>query len=124
MLNVVVLFQWAATVYALRVYWNFYHFGDASGTDRTGKYNLRKYDCLEGQISSGPGTSSCSAESLCAESAFFTSPDYPSHRVMRVLLTVYGALATESLVVFAAGIIILVLLLVLHRWRQILFRDP
>lgn len=124
MLNVVILFHWAAIVHAVRVYWEFYHFGKASGTGRAGRYSIRKYDCLEAQINSALGTSSCSAESPCAESAFFTSPDYHSHRVMMVLLTVYSAIAMASLVAFAAGIIFLVLLLILHRWAPGSIRRP
>lgn len=117
-LNVVVLFHWAATVHALRVFLNFYHLGDV------GKHNIHKYDCLEDQISSAPGTSSCSAESLCAERTFFTSPDFHSHRVMMLLLFVYDGLAIENVVAFAAGITFLVLMLALHRWAPELIQRP
>lgn len=122
-LNAVVLFHWAATVYALRVYWNFYHFRNVSDTSRAGD-NILKYDCLEEQISSAPGTSSCSAESLCAESAFFTNPDYYSHRAMLVVLAAYSALATTSLTFFAVGMFVLVLVLSLHRWAPESIQRP
>ncbi|KAG6365357.1 hypothetical protein INS49_006967 [Diaporthe citri] len=124
MLNVVVLSHWAATVYALRVYWEFYDFTGAPDTGRVRKYNINKYDCLEDQLSSAPGTSSCSAESLCAESAFFTSPDFHSHRAMLVLLVTYSAPAAASLIFFAVAIVALVFLLSLHRWAPQIIQRP
>ncbi|KAK2763177.1 hypothetical protein FQN54_009813 [Arachnomyces sp. PD_36] len=59
--------QWAATIYVIQ----------GGGEGNSSETIYPSYSCLASQVSSGPGTSSCSAEEICSKDWLFSGPNFP-----------------------------------------------
>ncbi|KAI1802763.1 hypothetical protein F4811DRAFT_527830 [Daldinia bambusicola] len=108
-LNIMALLQWCATIYALRVHWDFYHIQANLRGQGHETYVINKYDCMQSEIESAPGRSVCSAEALCSKRGFFTSPEFNVDATSRYSTVAYTVLILYGIVIYPFTLVLFLL---------------